>query len=737
MRTTKAQKNSIKTRLIATALSVTMILSVGAMTATTASAATTSKTSASYNVKGEIADGFFSGASTMIGILTKSHPVAGVIANGLFGAFKTFYSDATKTPQPSNQDIVDLLNELSEKIDTHYNEQSSQVKALENIEKLQNFSNILTSVKGYNEKAMGQISLFDDSDVCAQDYQNIIDCTIGKDKFVNDFMDLSNLIIDGQAGVKGKPSFRQYLEFSKVSEANNNDAALVKKDCENFNKMTLEQYTLFFTNLITGSLAKYNLAEYNYNNGEISLKTKKSQQASIVKDVELYFKKAGEVVKRYTETEDALENLTVAKVTVNGKTTEMFSFGDAWVTAAKNNGTMQLCQDWKSDNLAGDVFYFKANAELKNGALYANGKNVTLDLCGHSIIHTSNQKYDVCGDNAALTLKDSSGKRSAINGLLVSGGSVNIDGVTIKDSADAGIRADHLTLNVKNTTFTGNRNSAVVTEKNAKTVIDNCIFKNNNASAVYNKESNVTLKNSCFENNRSDSDKGTSKNGGAVYSHSALTVDKCSFVNNNAGNGGAIFSDDDFTVKNSTFTGNTAAANGGAIMFDYRGSGSCRELVLTDSAFTGNSAGSNGGGLYVDSMNYFKMNNVEIKNNTAGSNGCGLYCQKGSGSSCDPVISGKITIIDNKLTNGTKANAFLGENSTSKCVFKIVDNIDSSSRIGVTSNTNDKDLDICKIWSEGAYNNAANVFSYDTAKYRINRYTHWYSEFWWVEIVKN
>ena len=144
-------------------------------------------------------------------------------------------------------------------------------------------------------------------------------------------------------------------------------------------------------------------------------------------------------------------------------------------------------------------------------------------------------------------------------------------------------------------------------------------------------------------------------------------------------------------------------------MFDYRGWGSCEILTINGSKFTDNTAGSNGGG---------------------------LYCQKGKSSSCDPEISGKITIIDNKLTNGTKSNAFLGENTTSKCVFKIRENIDPGSRIGVTSNTNDGDLDICKIWKKDAYKNTANVFSYDTDKYKIHRYTHWYSELWWVEIVK-
>nr|WP_316619029.1 right-handed parallel beta-helix repeat-containing protein [uncultured Ruminococcus sp.] len=265
---------------------------------------------------------------------------------------------------------------------------------------------------------------------------------------------------------------------------------------------------------------------------------------------------------------------------------------------------------------------------------------------------------------------------------------------------------------------------------------NDCIFRDNKESAVYNKDSKVTLKNSLFEDNCSDSDNGSKKNGGAVYSHYTLKVDNCNFVNNSADKGGAIFADYDATVTNSIFTGNSAAANGGAIMFDYRGWGSCETLTLNESKFTGNTAGSDGGAIFCDSMNYLTMSDVEIRNNTAGSNGGGLYCQKGSSSSCDPDISGKITIIDNQLTNGTKSNAFLGENKTSKCVFKITDNIDPSSRIGVTSNTNDGDLDICKIWKKDAYKNTANVFSYDTDKYKINRYTHWYSDFWWVEIVK-
>ena len=700
---------------------------------TSASAATASTVS----VKSAASDGFFSGASALISVLGKSNPIAGIISSGLLGAFKTFYNDATKTPQPSTQEIVDLINQLSDKIDSQYNAQTSQEKALEAINKLQSFANILTSAKGYNESALGQIALFKEDKVCAQDYKNIIKYTSGDNAFKENFMSLSNLITGGQPGIKGKPSFMQYLDYSKACKENNNDAAVIKKDCEMFNKMTLEQYALYFTNLITGCLAEYNLAELEYKEGSLSLQDKNSLQGSITSAMNIYYRKAKNVVDKYNEVSDAVKNLTVAKVTVNGVTTEKFSFGDAWVEASKNGGTMQLVQDWKTDNFAADVYYYDANKQFKDGALYVSGQTVTLDLNGHSIIHKNAHKYDLFSENGNLTLKDSSGNKNAVNGILAKGGNVTVDGVTIRESADAGIRADDLHMTVKNTTFINNRNSAVVTGQNAYTTIDNCFFRTNRGSAVYNSDSYVTIRNSFFDDNRSDSGDGNSKAGGAIYSHSKLTVENCKFANNKAEKGGAIFTDYITSITNCLFEGNRATNNGGAVIADYRGSDWCFSVDIESSIFKKNNAGNEGGAVYCDSMNYLSLKDVEIQNNTAGANGGGLYCKKGAGSSCDPFISGRITIVNNRLSNGAVSNAFLDENTTSKCIFKIDDNIDPNSRIGVTSPTTDKSLDICRIWNKSAYENAADVFSYDNGNYRINRYTHFYSDYWYVEIVRN
>lgn len=56
--------NRIKTKILAAALSATMIFSFGAMTATTASAASVSSAMQNYQLPSAATDGFFSGAQS-------------------------------------------------------------------------------------------------------------------------------------------------------------------------------------------------------------------------------------------------------------------------------------------------------------------------------------------------------------------------------------------------------------------------------------------------------------------------------------------------------------------------------------------------------------------------------------------------------------------------------------------------------------------------------------------------
>ena len=77
---------------------------------------------------------------------------------------------------------------------------------------------------------------------------------------------------------------------------------------------------------------------------------------------------------------------------------------------------MKLMQDWKSNNLSADTYYYKDGTTFSGGALYVKDKTVTLDLNGHSIIHSERQKYDIKSDNATLSVIDTTGKRGAISG---------------------------------------------------------------------------------------------------------------------------------------------------------------------------------------------------------------------------------------------------------------------------------------------------------------------------------
>lgn len=742
--------NSIRTRIIATILSATCMLSTVSLLASTSASAVevnTPSISATSNkmIASPISDGFFSGASTCISILSKSNPVTAIISNGLLGAFKTFYGDATKTPSPTTADIVNLINQLSEKIDSHHNEEMQQLSCISDQIKLQDFANNLNSIVGYNKASLKHLGNCNDN-LSEEDYKLLIKETINKEGFIKSFTDISNLITNGSMAIKAKPAFEQYLELSKNCSSNSYNYDFVKKDSELFMQMTLEQYTLMYTSIMTGYMAEYNLANVQYQNNEITKDVMESRQKNVVTNMNLYTDYGKAVVESYEKAMKSIEASKTTEITINGTTTPKYSFADTWVDATKTNGnsTIKLFKDWDAKDLGSDTCQYKANSSFTGKIMHlTNGSaNITIDLNGHSIRNNDeNREYDLLIENSNITIIDSThSKTSSISGIFASNSTITVDGITIKDSTGTGIR---LTKNskatIKNSTFSNCKNSAIVCKEGSVANISGCNFTGNLQSAVYNtstsvfNSSRVTIDNCTFVGNSTD------KNGGAVYNDDDVKITNSTFKDNKANNGGAIYTNNSLDVKGCTFTNNTASNNGGGICTDYRGNDNTATTKVDGCKMTQNTANNKGGGIYADSMSYLNMFDTEITNNTAGSDGAGLFAQKGSGSSCDPTIGGKITIINNHLTNGTNSNAFLQENSTSKCIFKLSDDrkLDSNSRIGITSNTSDKTLDVVKIFSKDSYNRSKNVFSYDTSKYHINRYTHWYSDFWWVEIVRN
>lgn len=124
----------------------------------------------------------------------------------------------------------------------------------------------------------------------------------------------------------------------------------------------------------------------------------------------------------------------------------------------------------------------------------------------------------------------------------------------------------------------------------------------------------VTLKNIKLINGK------TTDNGGAIYSQGTISLENCTFINNNAKDGGAIYLHNlPSLLTKLNFTDNHATHDGGAIYYHLDAAVS-DEDGLTNSVFTGNTAGDEGGALYLNGNNG-NMRNVNFTSNIAANDG--------------------------------------------------------------------------------------------------------------------
>lgn len=655
-----------------------------------------------------IADGIFDGAASIISIVSVENPVAGVIASGFLGAFKSFYNSEATSGEPTTQDIVNMLEAYHQELQRHHDEEMSQLNFGLSQDKLQGFATKLTSALGYNRFGVKHIGAYTNPGI--EDYKIIVSETIDKEGLLNTFTDMSTYLTMGDVTLRGKPVFRQYLEGAAGCSANNYNYDCVKEDALMFCQVALEQYCLLYTVILTGYMAKYEMLELQYANGEITLAAKQAAQKGIQTNMNEYTDMCADVAAKYYECCETVNNMKAAEVTINGVTTPVCSVADAWVKAVTAGGEaeIKLTKNVEATNFFSDHIQYNNTDCFKNGVFYLkdHSSKITFDLNGYKIANTP---YTFYIENSNILIKDSA-KSGEMSGIYATDATIAVEGVRICNAPNCGIYA-----------------------KGGKATVSNVYIYKSASSGIYNKDCNMNVTGCTVDSC------ATTDNGGGIYNNSrnmtvtSTTINSCSAVN-----GGGIYSVGTITVKNCQINNCTATADGGGICVGYLGSGYTSTTDVYNTKITYCNAGRYGGGMYADSMSYLNMEDTAITNNKAGSQGGGLFCQKGTASSCDPVISGVMTITDNTLNNGTKSNAFLQENTTSKCIFVIGPKLLSNkSRIGISSNTNDGDLDIVKIDSKDGYDQAQGVFSYDTSAYKINYYTHWYSLYWWVEIVKN
>jgi hypothetical protein len=276
------------------------------------------------------------------------------------------------------------------------------------------------------------------------------------------------------------------------------------------------------------------------------------------------------------------------------------------VTNGESSGTGSLRQAI-ADAQAGDIINFNFVGDTAN----------TVNLASAQI--SLNKNLTINGINAATSEKVI--LRTATNLSffdIPTGYSINLTNLVFDGTSIAG-------------------NTAIKAANGSTLNIENCIFKNitaqNNNGGAARIQGVATIKNSIFDGNKSNGSYG----GGAlcIYNAADVTIEKCSFINNNCttngtNGGGAIVARGTVTtgpcnvkIINSTFANNTSAQTGGAVLCTAQHTTNeyTTNLTAINCTFTGNQ-GNGAVTAYVTSKgfaNVYLVNSLVVNNiNVAG-----------------------------------------------------------------------------------------------------------------------
>lgn len=451
---------------------------------------------------------------------------------------------------------------------------------------------------------------------------------------------------------------------------------------------------------------------------------------------------------------------------------ESLSFSNKNVTIDLNGHTIECV---KSDNNA--VSISSGSLTIQNGTI-KGGNNGVFAL--NSDVIVINSKIDSAtngiGEKGSnITLESSIVTNSSSTGVSLSNSSTfhNFK-ATNSEFSNNGFYAISLggahNMDVYGCTFENNKGvnggAVNISTEEFKNVVkfNACTFKNNTASenggavkvGYYTSGSSgnneVSFANCTFSNNKADGIGGAiygqhmkiynctfnanyaKKDGGALYLVTNHTISDSKFNDNTSGgNGGAVYSADDNNFKYCSFDNNRANANGGAIYMPSR-----TKIVVRACDFRNNSA-YEGGGLWLGHLlaSEHEFYDCTITGNSAVKNGGGIFTEITATDGCADLIFGDTMTIIGNTVNGSANNVFLGENSCKKCLVYTDKNhpLSSNSRVGVSSPTSDKWLDVVRVATKDMYNNLVNTFSSDNAKYTIKRYSG-VGKYYWYYIGK-
>ena len=569
--------------------------------------------------------------------------------------------------EPTIADVLNKLDELSDKIDNYHDEEMTQLKAINSnidskdfrmeadsikddyravIKKIQQYAaNITTpgegvidntTYKAYKEilaQPTCNLSTLEKNFDIMVDYvkgnRSSSDHTSGyalTSKYLMDKI-LANYK-ETQHDWKSSPDFLEYLDK-------------INKEIELMESNVVMDY---ITILSVNNMA-YKVREYEVENGIYTVNENEQPYYTYEKfatDLTESLKSIDGIYKQVIE--DNNNNGEFVQATaeiadpVGGKKVKGFhSFSEAWAQTYKTgskNYSLQLRTDIKADNKKGFNFDNLSSSTYEfrnNGGFHINeGRTVTIDLGGHTIDCSNKKdiKLFAMHNNTNLTVSNGTilGCRNTFHSRDRDNVNLTLKNLTVKDSKESVIYFDTPSQAKCSLTMDGcrieNCDKVFVRSEKAKINVKNSEFLNNKSSGkggaiLAHSYEYLYFENCTFRGNKA------SDYGGAICANS-VECRNCTFDNNEGSYGGALYVDF-VKLYNNTFKNNYSRNDGGAL---YSNNGTENERI-EGNTFENNRARVNGGAIFIYTIGKYIKNNTFVNNEASYASALIYYVSKG------------------------------------------------------------------------------------------------------------
>jgi hypothetical protein len=603
------KKRTIKTRIIATVLSIITLFSLFS------ACATTSASALEIDYKGIIKEAASNGAEKAIDAVTEEGIVNTVLKKGVNFLLGLLFDEDDNSP--TIQDVLDKLDNLSSKLESYHDEEMKNLRLINSNIDSKDFRLEADSISDDCQAAVRKIRQFDAN--ITTPGEGVIDNTTYKtyNKILSQSScDLSaleknfNRMADYIKGVRSSTDYRsgyrvtsEYLMNKILANYKEtaHDWATSPDFLEYLNNVNEEielmeaNVTLDYFTILTLNNMAYKVREYEIKNGIYEANDNEQPYAyfeSFAKDLTDSLSSVNDIYKSVIEENnnngDFMQATAEILTPVGGKCVKGFhTLAEAWAQSFKASPTyvITLNSDVKADANKGfnidnlsDTNYGFCNY----GGFHVDlGRTVRFDLNGHTLDCSANKNTIIFAMNNRANI-------IVTNGTIIGGSvafdeinrdlnSVTLRSVTIRNTANAAIN-----LNTGST-------------KSQWLVMDKCKVENCGRIQVFSNTANIKVTNSTFTNNWSG------LTGGAFYLPSTQypTFENCTFKGNKAmqGCGGAIDAKS-VICKNCNFENNTSENSN---QYGPKGAGgaiAANALKLYDCTFTGNKTNDQAGAVW-------------------------------------------------------------------------------------------------------------------------------------------